>query len=395
VIREVLKDTDADAVFWNRLYDPGSVVRDTAIRQSLADAGIAAESHNASLLIEPWKIATKAGAPFRVFTPFWKALRQRADIALPLAAPERLAGFDGWIDSDRLDNWRLLPAKPDWAAGFASLWTPGEDGAHRAVAAFCDTSLTRYQKRRDLPGVTGTSRLSPHLAFGEVGPRQTWHAAQFRGAQDGAEAFLREIGWREFNQHMLFHHPEMAQRNVDARFDAFPWRTDAAGLLAWQRGRTGYPMVDAGMRELWRTGWMHNRVRMIAASFLVKHLLIDWREGEAWFWDTLVDADLANNTGNWQWIAGSGFDAAPYFRIFNPVIQGERCDADGAYVRRWVPEIAALPDRYLHKPWDAPARVLADAGIRLGETYPAPVVDHKDARQRALDAFAAIKNPPG
>ncbi len=214
-------------------------------------------------------------------------------------------------------------------------------------------------------------------------------------ADTGGMAFLRELAWREFNQHLLFHHPAMPVRNVNGSFDAFPWRTDADALAAWQRGRTGYPIVDAGMRELWRTGWMHNRVRMIGASFLVKHLLIDWRHGETWFWDTLVDADPANNAGNWQWVAGSGFDAAPYFRIFNPVIQGERFDADGAYVRRWVPELARLPDRYLHKPWETPANILAEAGVRLGETYPLPIVDHKEARQRALDAYAAIKKLRG
>jgi deoxyribodipyrimidine photo-lyase len=399
VLSDVVRQSGADRAYWNRLDDPSAAGRDRAIERALGDRGIAVESFNASLLAEPDRIATRSGKPFRVFTPFWKALQEAMETAPPLRAPEALPGYEGMIDGDALENWGLLPTGPDWAAGFRPHWRPGEGGARRRFEAFRDGPLAGYAEGRDNPGAAGTSRLSPHLHFGEIGPRQVWHAVMLdreqpdsRPAATGGMAFLRELGWREFNRHLLFHHPEMATSNVNAAFDAFPWRTDKAGLLAWQRGETGYPIVDAGMRELWRTGWMHNRVRMIAASFLVKHLLIDWRQGEAWFWDTLVDADTANNAGNWQWVAGSGFDAAPYFRIFNPVLQGERFDADGAYVRRWVPEIAGLPDRYLHRPWEAPAHVLADAGVRLGDSYPAPIVDHKQARQRALDAYAAIKN---
>ena len=400
VLMEAIDETGADAVYWNRLYEPASVERDRGIKETLAERGITAKSFNASLLDEPWTIKTKSGSPFRVFTPFWNALQETIDAGMPLPPPRKIAGFEKSLASDSLDAWELLPTKPNWAEGFEPEWEPGEGGAQCAFEMFCDETMEAYGTARDVPGIRGTSRLSPHLHFGEIGPRQLWQAVRFRADhhtafREGASAWLRELGWREFNQHLLFHHPEMPEQNVDDAFDAFRWRNDRKALQAWQQGQTGYPIVDAGMRALWRTGWMHNRVRMIAASFLIKHLLIDWREGEAWFWDTLVDADLANNTGNWQWVAGSGFDAAPYFRIFNPVIQGERFDADGAYVRKWVPEIAALPGRYLHKPWEAPETVLAEAGIRLGETYPLPVVEHKHARQRALDAYAEIKKSRG
>ncbi len=398
VIADIVKETGADAVFWNRLYDRPAIDRDSGIKRALKGRGLAAESFNASLLIEPWAIATKGGTPFRVFTPFWKALSAAVEPQRPLPAPEKITPFAAAVDSDGLEDWALLPAAPNWAAGFHDFWAPGEMNALRQARDFHDGNLADYKRLRDAPGERGTSRLSPHLHFGEIGPRLRGYAVTFGAAArddartgDGGTAFLRELGWREFNQHLLFHFPELPERNIDSAFGAFPWRDDPAGLTAWQRGQTGYPIVDAGMRELWQTGWMHNRVRMAAASFLVKHLLVDWRAGEAWFWDTLVDADPANNAGNWQWVAGCGFDAAPYFRIFNPILQGERFDPDGAYVRRWVPEIAALPDKYLHKPWEAPADILDKAGIVLGETYPHPIVDHRQARQRALDAYAAIK----
>lgn len=397
-IETLAEETGAGAVYWNRLYDKASIDRDSAIKRALKARGVEAESFNASLLVEPWKIATKAGKPFRVFTPFWKALAPMVDAGRPAPAPESINAFSGKLQGDDLKEWNLLPSNPDWTSGFVEHWTPGEDGALAQAATFRDASLADYKRLRDAPGEFGTSRLSPHLHFGEIGPHQLWYAVTFwndrRGAGkngDGGTAFLRELGWREFNQHLLFHFPNLPTKNVNEDFDAFPWRNDKTGLTAWQSGRTGYPIVDAGMRELWQTGWMHNRVRMAAASFLVKHLLIDWRTGEDWFWDTLVDADPANNAGNWQWVAGCGFDAAPYFRIFNPILQGERFDKDGAYVRRWVPEIAGLPDKYLHKPWEAPPDVLDDAGVVLGDSYPEPVVDHRQARQRALDAHAAIK----
>ncbi|HSR70812.1 MAG TPA: FAD-binding domain-containing protein, partial [Kiloniellales bacterium] len=276
-------------------------------------------------------------------------------------------------------------------------WQPGEAGAATRLSAFLDGPLADYDRGRDRPALEATSRLSPHLHWGEIGPRQVWHAV--RHAQDArggkleqsARRYLSELGWREFSYNLLHHFADLPEVNANRTFDAFPWRRDKRALRAWQRGETGYPIVDAGLRELWATGWMHNRVRMIAASFLVKHLLIDWREGAAWFWDTLVDADLANNSASWQWVAGSGFDAAPYFRIFNPVLQGRKFDADGDYVRTWVPELAELPARHIHAPWEAPADILRDAGVRLGKTYPEPIVDHGAARARALEAFKTSK----
>jgi deoxyribodipyrimidine photo-lyase len=343
-------------------------------------------------LVEPGRLLTKDGGPLRVFTPFWKRVLSLGELRRPLPAPQRLPPpLD--LSSDTLADWQLEPAKPDWAGGLRETWTPGETAARTRLADFLD-GIRGYADDRDRPDKPATSRLSSHLRFGEISASEVFHAARF-AADTGApsrdtQKFLSELGWREFSYHLLHHFPDLATKNLQARFDAFPWRDDAAALTAWQRGRTGYPIVDAGMRELWHTGWMHNRVRMVVASFLIKHLLIDWRRGEEWFFDTLVDADPANNTASWQWVAGSGADAAPYFRIFNPVLQGEKFDPHGAYVRRWVPEIAALPDRFIHKPWMASPLELAEAKIALGKTYPAPIVDHDTARKRALAAFGHV-----
>ncbi len=398
VLRNLIEETGAKGVFWNRLYDAASIQRDSQIKKDLRDGGLIAESFNGSLLHEPWTVETKTGKPYSVFTPFWKAVLALGDPGAIETPADRLTGPDDPVASDVLENWNLLPTHPDWAAGLRDTWQPGEDAAQERLRAFHDTALSDYANGRDLPGTAGTSMLSPHLHFGEISPRQVWHATRFwsdaegsSAASNAAQSYLREIGWREFNHHLLFHFPALPTDNVNRRFDDFQWADDTEALRVWQKGRTGYPIVDAGMRELWETGWMHNRVRMVVASFLVKHLRLHWRRGEEWFWDTLVDADPANNAGNWQWVAGCGFDAAPYFRVFNPILQGEKFDKDGRYVRRWVPEIAGLPDKYLHKPWAAPADVLQDAGIRLGETYPSPIVDHKTARQAALDAYAELK----
>ncbi|BBK33077.1 hypothetical protein STHU_37110 [Allostella humosa] len=290
----------------------------------------------------------------------------------------------------------LLPTRPDWAGGLRQAWQPGEDGARQRLAAFVRRGLKGYGAGRDRPDRAGTSMLSPHLHFGEISPGTAWTAVDGAGAADpalaaDAEAYLRELGWREFSYQLLFHHDDLADAALRPEYGAFPWRDDPAGLAAWQRGRTGYPIVDAGMRQLWQTGWMHNRVRMVAASFLIKDLLLPWQAGERWFWDTLVDADLANNAASWQWVAGCGADAAPFFRIFNPVLQGQKFDPDGSYVRRFVPELARLPDRWVHQPWAAPSAVLADAGVRLGQDYPRPIVDHAAARPRALAALATLK----
>ncbi|MGE0740129.1 MAG: deoxyribodipyrimidine photo-lyase [Hyphomonadaceae bacterium] len=384
IVTQLAAETNAGAVYWNRCYEPYAVQRDAALKQTLSARGLEVKSFNGALLHEPWSVKTKTGEPFKVFTPFWRAC-QLMPIRAPLPAPKKLAGLTPAPASDALAAWALLPTRPNWAASFAG--APGEKGAHAALSAFLDEKLRAYPKTRDQLGVAGTSRLSAHLHFGEISPVQI-HAAV--GDAPGAEKFLQEIGWREFSANLLFHWPDLPDANWKKSFDPFPWRDDAEALAAWRAGRTGYPIVDAAMRELWATGYMHNRARMIAASFLIKHLLIDWRRGEDWFWDTLVDADLANNAASWQWVAGSGADASPYFRIFNPITQGERFDADGAYVRRWLPELAALPADVIHAPWQADALTLASAGVKLGATYPPPIVDHAQARARALEAYATL-----
>lgn len=380
----LIAETGASGAYWNRCYEPFAISRDKAIKADLESRGLVAKSFNANLLFEPWTIASKGGTPFRVFTPFWKACLAAEAPAMPLPAPKRATAPAKWPASDGLDDWALLPAKPDWAGGF-SVWNPGEAGAQARLAMFVDRALGGYAGHRDRADIEATSRLSPHLHFGEISPRQCFHA----GA--ASPKFLAELGWREFAHHLLFHIPDLPQMALRAEFRNFPWRDDAKKLRAWQQGRTGYPIVDAGMRELWRTGWMHNRVRMVAASFLVKHLLLPWQAGQAWFWDTLVDADLASNSASWQWVAGCGADAAPYFRIFNPMLQGAKFDPEGAYVRRYVPELAKLPNEYIHAPWEAPAEILSKAGVKLGVNYPKPIVDHGEARTRALAAFQSLK----
>ena len=386
-IGRLAEETGAGAVAWNRLYEAGLAERDGDLEAGLHKAGKLVFTGNASLLLEPWAIKTKTGGRYQVFTPFWNAARPLIGQPKPEPAPRKLVAPSHWPSSERLSGWKLHPTRPDWSKGFAD-WKPGEVGAKARLKRFVDRALDDYPAGRDHPGLDGSSRLSPHLHWGEVGPRQVWAAL---GSGAAADKFRAELAWREFNHHILFDRPKLATVNLKREFDRLAWRDDPVGLEGWRRGRTGYPIVDAGMRQLWSEGFMHNRVRMITASLLVKHLLIDWREGEAWFWDTLVDADAANNAANWQWVAGSGADAQPFFRIFNPVSQGERFDKDGVYVRRWVPELARLPDKYLHAPWTAPAAALDAAGVRLGDNYPCPVVDPASGRQRALDAWAKLR----
>ena len=392
---EIIATTGAQAVYWNRLYDKQAVGRDSQIKSDLLADGIEAVSCNGLLLVEPWEVRNGSGEPYRVFTPYWRAARAKV-VDLPAhPTPDALTPPQAWPDSDRLADWGLQPARPDWSKGF-DLWTPGEAGAKAVLDRFMDRAIHDYTEARDVPGVAGTSRLSPYLHFGEIGPRQVWRLIQ-QAVTDGevgageAAKFLAELGWREFNHHILFHWPDLPTENFKPAFDRFTWLTDAKGLKAWQRGLTGYPIVDAGMRELWTTGFMHNRVRMIVASFLIKDLMVDWRAGEAWFWDTLVDADIAQNAANWQWVAGSGADASPWFRIFNPVTQGEKFDPTAVYVRRWVPELARLPDKLIHAPWTADEALLKACGVTLGKTYPRPIVDHASARDRALEAYAAVR----
>ena len=351
-------------MFWNEIAQaPHQAVADQ-VAAALKEIGVTSHSFPGDLLVAPANIRNKENRGLRVFTPFWRRVQALGDPPKPLPAPKRLAR-DRTLQATALESWRLEPTQPDWAGGLRETWKPGELSAQQRLKAFLENGVAGYASERDRPDRDGTSRLSPHLRFGEISPRQVWHAARFAAAERPAlsgdiDKFLSELGWREFCRHLLFDVPDLATRNLQPSFDAFPWRHDDKALRAWQRGQTGYPVVDAGMRELWHTGVMHNRVRMVVASFLVKHLLIDWREGEQWFWDTLVDADPGSNPANWQWVAGCGADAAPYFRVFNPVLQGEKFDPDGAYVRRWVPELARLPASLIHQPWSATPLELAE-----------------------------------
>jgi len=394
VLDTVIEETGAETIFWNRRYDQPERDLDAAIKEDLTQRGLDVSSHNARLLNEPWQVETNAGDYYKVFTPYWRAARNNFVARDTYGRHKTLSGPKH--ESESLDDWGLHPSNPDWSTGFDD-WTPGEDGAIARLTDFLDGPINGYKEDRNRPDLDmSTSGLSPHLRFGEIGPLQIWravHAGMEAGTipeKDG-HTFLSEIGWREFSHTLLFYNPALASENYNDSFEFMPWRKDKNAFDAWTKGQTGYPMVDAGMRQLWQTGWMHNRVRMIVASFLTKHLLLPWQDGEAWFWDTLVDADPANNAASWQWTAGSGADAAPYFRVFNPISQGSKFDETGAYVRRFCPELKDLPDKYLHAPWEASEEILNKSGIQLGKTYPKPIVDHSGARQRALDAYDTLK----
>lgn len=395
VLADLLNATGAKAIHATRGYAPWEPALEQAVKRICQTRNAEFRLFRGGLLFEPDGTATGSGKPFRVFTPFWKACLATPPPRAPLPAP-KLPRF-GRAESDTLESLELLPAKPDWAGGLRATWQPGERAAHEGLDDFIANGVAGYSDDRNNFDPASTSRLSPRLHFGELGPNQVWHtvahaAASTCGRKDrGAESFLRQLGWREFSYHLLHHFPAIVSEPLRPEFARFPWRDDPASLRAWQRGETGYPIVDAAMRELWHTGFMPNRARMIVASFLVKHLLIPWQAGADWFLDTLVDADLANNSASWQWVAGSGADAAPYFRIFNPVLQGLKFDASGDYVRTWVPELKRLPAPDIHAPWEAPAVTLAEAGVTLGRTYPEPIVEHAHARVRALAAFKTLR----
>ncbi len=394
LVPEFAARVGATHVQWNRCYEPQAIARDTRIKAALTTAGVIVSSFNGALLHEPWTIKTLQGGPFKVYSPFWRACL-KVEVGAPLPAPKiKLGNLKGL--GEKLASMELVPTKPNWARGFDTAWTPGEIGASARLEVFLNENLKGYAELRNRPDLPNVSRLSPHLHFGEISPRQIWATAQHHAhvhsdIQKDTDKFLAEIGWREFAYHLLYHFPTLPDSNWKPAFNAYPWVTNAQHLEAWQRGQTGYPIVDAGLRELWTTGYMHNRVRMVVASFLIKHLRIDWRQGEAWFWDTLLDADLANNAASWQWVAGSGADAAPYFRIFNPMEQGRKFDPDGHSVRRWCPELSRLPNAVLHAPFDAPAEILKAAGVVLGATYPHPLVNHAEARAAALAGYASVK----
>jgi len=381
-LARLVGETGAGGVFWNRLYDPALVKRDTLIKSDLAEAGVEARSFKAGTLFEPREIRTGQGGPYRVFTPFWRACQKLPEPAAPIGPPPGLPAPAEWPRSLSVDDLGLMPTL-DWHKPLEEAWTPGESGAHERLGAFAQHGLAGYATDRDRPDRAGASMLSPYLHNGELSPRQAWHAVAARrgeAPENDIESWLRELGWREFAHHVLFHFPRTPTEPMHEKYAAFPWREDHQAMLeAWRRGRTGIPIVDAGMRQLWLTGWMHNRVRMIVASLLVKNIRAPWQAGARWFWDTLVDADLASNTMGWQWSAGCGADAAPYFRIFNPVTQGEKFDPEGKYVKRWVPELGDVPAKFVHKPWERPP-----------PGYPEPIVDLRSSREEALAALRAI-----
>jgi len=396
ILLDLARESGATQILWNRRYEPAAIARDTAIRAALREAGIDSKSFNGALLHEPWTIKNKSDQPFQVFTPFWRHLRGLPDPPEPMPSPALIPVPSCWPATLPLEALALLP-KIDWAAGLRAAWKPGAAAAQAHLLHFLQESVEDYPSLRNRPDLPGTSRMSPHLHFGEISPREIWHSLRRFALDRGQHTtwresqFLTEVGWREFAHHLLFYFPQTPRQPLRAAYAAFPWKTDPAGLQAWQRGATGYPIVDAGMRQLWRTGWMHNRVRMIVGSFLVKDLLLPWTEGAKWFWETLVDADLASNTLGWQWVSGCGADAAPYFRIFNPVTQATRFDPDGTYVREWVPELAGLSSNWIHQPWAAPPGALVNAGVTLGASYPQRLVDHSLARTEALAALAKLR----
>ncbi len=398
ILKTLIKETGAGSLFWSRRYEPSLIKRDVEIKNYFKSEGLECESFNSALLFEPWQILTRQKTPYQVYTAFWNACQTMPEPAVPVSVPSKMISPAAWPKFENVESLGLEP-KIKWAEGIRGFWKPGETGARIQLKEFLKTGAGRYDRGRDIPSEAGTSRLSPHLHFGEISPCKVWHEIKrFAGKNSlkpperkAAEIYLKEIVWREFAHHLLYHFPHTPLEPLKKKYEKFPWRKDAKRLKAWQKGMTGYPIVDAGMREVWHTGWMHNRVRMIAASFLIKDLLIPWQEGAKWFWDTLVDADLAGNTLGWQWTAGCGADASPFFRIFNPVTQGEKFDSRGVYVRKWVPEIAGLPDPWIHKPFEAPEEILKRAGIVLGKTYPRPLVNHADARKEALNLLQQIK----
>jgi deoxyribodipyrimidine photo-lyase len=395
LLETIIQQTSATAVYTDERWEPFAIEQANTTQATLATHGVAFQQFNTSLLNHPTALQNKQGQPFKVFTPFWKTavplIETTLEKCLPIP-PKPTVQAPITPPSVSLDSLKLLPTVA-WDTDFYTHWQPTLAGAKEAVTSFLHSRVTTYDEHRNHPDVVGTSRLSPYLHFGQIGARQVWWATQAsaKATGKGATHFLSELGWREFAHHLLVHFPTTPTQPLRTEFNRFPWANNPEHLHAWQHGETGYPIVDAGMKELWHTGWMHNRSRMIVGSFLVKHLLLPWQAGAAWFWDTLVDADLAQNTLGWQWIGGCGADAAPYFRIFNPILQGVKFDAEGHYVKRWNPVLAKLPAETIHTPWEQKPALLRLDGVTLGENYPTPIVDHTQARAKALEAFALLK----
>ena len=395
ILDEINKQYKITNIFWSRCYEPWRIKRDKKIKKYFSGKDINVNTFNGSLLWEPWNITKKDGTPYKVFTPYYRKGCLNSDKPrMPLPVPN-LSNLTSINNHDlKIDDLDLMP-KHDWHNKMTSLWSPGEEGALTKIEEFISNGLINYKEGRNFPSNQNVSQLSPHLHFGEVSPNQVWYRAKTKegklGIKKDLDHFLSELGWREFSFNLLYHFPFLPKENLQKKFDNFPWENDKENLKKWQRGLTGYPIVDAGMHELWQTGYMHNRLRMVVGSFLVKNLLLHWHHGERWFWDCLIDADLASNSAGWQWIAGSGADAAPYFRIFNPVTQGQKFDPDGRYTRKYLPVLSNMPDKFLFNPWEAPADVLKSAGVKLGENYPLPIVEIGSSRQKALEAFATTK----
>jgi len=390
-LQKIIEATGAKSVYWNRRYEPAIIERDKKLEKCLIGAGLYIETFNSSLLNDPWEVLKKDGSPYRVYTAYWNVARTKVDLSKKKVRFQIPIPPKGLRSYKSISDLNLCP-KISWDQGFKDSWRPGEEQAKKNLAKFLRTRISSYDKDRDIPSLTGTSLLSPHLHFGEIGPKQIWAAIIKKTNKNlNSQQYLKELVWRDFAAQLLYHFPHTDKDPLRDAFKKFPWKRSKKNLKAWQTGMTGYPIVDAGMRQLWTIGWMHNRVRMIVASFLIKDFQIRWQEGAEWFWDTLVDADLASNTMGWQWTAGCGADAAPYFRVFNPMLQGTRFDPEGRYIRKWVPELKALPTKWIHSPWDAPQEELKKAGVILGRTYPKPTVDHFEAKMEALFAYDAIK----
>ena len=395
ILDEIHKQFEISNIFWSRCYEPWRIKRDKKIKKHFNDQNVNVNTFNGSLLWEPWNIAKKDGTPYKVFTPYYRKGCLNSDKPrMPLPAPNisNLISIDN--HDLKIEDLELMP-KHNWYNKMISLWSPGEEGAKSKIEEFISNGLNNYKEGRNFPSNKNVSQLSPHLHFGEVSPNQVWYRAKTKegklGIKKDLDHFLSELGWREFSFNLLYHFPFLPNENLQKKFDNFPWDNDKDKLKKWQKGLTGYPIVDAGMQELWQTGYMHNRLRMVVGSFLVKNLLLHWHHGERWFWDCLIDADLASNSAGWQWIAGSGADAAPYFRIFNPITQGQKFDPDGKYTRKYLPVLNDIPDKFLFNPWEAPEDVLRSAGVKLGENYPLPIVEIGSSRQKALEAFATTK----
>ena len=398
ILTELCQSESISNIFWNRVYEPWSISRDKKIKENMKKEGVEINTFNGSLLWEPWQVLKNDGTPYRVFTPYYRRGCLNAnEPRRPLEKPRKIDYFE--VKNFKcltIDQLNLLP-KHAWKEKIIETWNIGEKAANKRLDEFVESELNDYKEGRNFPSKKNVSRLSPHLHWGEISPNTVWFKVWDLNQlgiqhQQDTDTFLSEMGWREFSNYLLYYFPELPRKNLQKKFDNFSWDNNPLFLKAWQKGQTGYPIIDAGMRELWSTGYMHNRLRMIVGSFLVKNLLLHWHEGEKWFWDCLVDANLASNSSGWQWIAGCGADAAPYFRIFNPITQGLKFDADGDYVRKFVPEISLLPNKFLFNPWEAPDDILKKANVKLGENYPKPIVDIKTSRQKALSAFAKLKS---